>query len=124
MCYCNRTMKKVYYAHPITLYNTQIEKEDIKTLTSMGFEVYNPNSNECDEGYNKHGMQFFQDIIAKCDGVVFRSFPDGSIPAGVAKEIGWAEEYELFVLELPRMVTSRTLGVNETRTYLKEMGRS
>ena len=64
----------------------------------------------------------FQPLVAKCDLLFFRALPDGRIPAGVAREIGFARELGLPVLELPSGVISRTMNVAETKEYLRESG--
>jgi len=38
--------RKIYYAHPLNIYNTAQEKRNIATLESLGFEVVNPNCAE------------------------------------------------------------------------------
>ena len=59
---------------------------------------------------------------SKCDGVVFRGLPDGRIPAGVLKELDWARECGLPILELPSNFTGRSMTVDHTREYLREIG--
>lgn len=76
---------KVYYAHSISIYNTPQEQRDIDLLKSIGFDVVNPNQEIHDKGYKKRGMQYFVDLVNECDLIAFRSHPDGSIPAGIAK---------------------------------------
>lgn len=112
----------VYYAHPISLYNTPQEARDIATLEMMGFTVLNPNGAEHDAGYKAHGMDYFQDIVSRCNVLAFRAFADGSIPAGVVKEIGFARQAGLPVIELPAALTRRSLSVEVTRETLSELG--
>jgi len=107
-----------YYAHPVSIYNTPQEERDIQLLTDLGFEVLNPNTPEHSEGYKMGGMDYFESIISKCDLVAFRAFPDGSVPAGVAREIEWSDK----VIELPSCVYGRTMDVSETREFLSESG--
>jgi len=111
----------LYYAHCMAIYGTPQEKRDIDLLESNNFGVYNPNSEFCQNGYSEYGMNFFRPIILACDGLVFRGNPDGSIPAGIAKEVAIAQEHR-FILELPCGITRRTMSVEETREYLKESG--
>jgi hypothetical protein len=124
---------KVYYAHCMAIYNTQQEVRDVALLSSMGFDVLNPNCPElsqtvrqmrADGKSSTNIMDFFMKIVASedIDALVFRALPDGSLPAGVAKEIKVAEECGKPILELPSGNTRRTLSVQETREYLREIG--
>lgn len=113
---------KIYYAHPISMYGTILEKEDLdmlKRLHPMAI-IYNPATDkEAKEGYKKHGMTYFYEIIDDCDYLYFRSFSDGKIGAGVWGEIERAEAVHCEVLEIPTL-EDRKLSVNETREYLKK----
>lgn len=126
---------KVYYSHCMAIYDTPQEKRDVKDLKLMGFEVFNPNSSKCDEVVSKirrHAchfydpgekiMDFFMNEVKKCDVLAFRSLPDGSIPAGVHKEIAIAEETGKPIIELPSLIKRQILTVSQTRQYLKEVG--
>jgi hypothetical protein len=114
----------IYYAHPISLYNTRVERQDTALLEELGFCVVNPNHPTHAEGYVNKGMEYFKDIVGNCDALAFRAFPDGSIPAGVAKEIKWAREVTDIIFELPTGVIRRSLSVEVTREMLKELGLS
>jgi len=111
---------KIYYAHCITLYGTKQEERDVDTLESLGFDVLNPNASEYQKAYKNIGMKFFEDLVLRCDGVAFRGLPDGSIPAGVAKEI--ETNGERLLIELPNAVKRRSLSVNLTREYICDTG--
>ncbi len=112
----------VYYARPINLYNTPQDLRDIEIISKMGFEVINPNKDDLQKRYKSEGMVVFLNIIADCDGIVFRSFPCGSISAGVYKEIRQAEDLGKFVIELPSLLSRRILSIDDTREYLKLIG--
>lgn len=114
---------KVYYAHPITLYGTPAETRDIATLEALGFEVVNPNTPELDAAYKERGMEVFTPVVESCDALAFRSFPDGSIPAGVAQEIKVIHALNRPVIELPHMIGNRILSLENTRCYLAESER-
>jgi uncharacterized small protein (DUF1192 family) len=136
---------KVYYAHCMAIYDTPQERRDFNTLVLLGFEVVNPNSPEINERcdalrteirhwnanadadaspdyFRDAGKEvmdtIFKPLVEFCDAVVFRALPDGSIPAGVARELEWAKGP---VLELPGGIR-RFLTVAETRQYLHEVG--
>lgn len=111
---------KCYYAHCLAIYNTHQEKRDVKLLESLGFKVVNPNQRKYQKIYETHGMLFFKKLAQKCDVIAFRSLPSGEVPAGVAAEIDCG--VSIPVIELPSGISRRTLTVNETREYLKEIG--
>ncbi len=116
---------RVYYAHCKSIYGTPQEERDIKLLEALGFEVYNPNR---DWGvvppWDKNNpMDFFCQLVTACDCLAFRGLPgiDG-LPAGIGAEVTHARSKEMPVFELPSFFGKRTLGVEETRQYLKEVG--
>lgn len=113
---------KVYYARPISLYGTKQEERDKDTLAALGFEIIDPNKAELVERYKTEGMKVYLELVHQADLVAFRAFPDGSIGAGVMKEIREAEERDMPVIELPTILSNRVLSVNDTREYLKLMG--
>lgn len=109
---------KVYFARPISAYGNLQDQRDLQLLEDLGFTVINPNK-ECLEGeYKARGMQTYLDLVVECDLVIFRSFPDGKISAGVYKEITCGVP----ALELPGLLSSRELSVEDTREYLKLLG--
>lgn len=113
---------KIYYARPISLYNTPQDQRDLDQLALMGFEVVNPNKEELHKRYQVEGMGVFLEAVKDCDSLAFRSFPDSKISAGVYKEIKQAEEIGKPVIELPTITSSRVLSVEDTREYLKLLG--
>ena len=113
----------VYYAHPLSLYGTPIEKRDVTMLVSMGFDVINPNCQTFEEGYKREGMEYFRKFVEKANVLAFRAFPDGSIPAGIAQEIQMAEAAKIPVFELPCGIKRRALSVEATREYLQDVGK-
>lgn len=121
---------RVYYAHCLAIYDTPQEARDMQTLFRLGFDPYNPNSPEVEAKITAHKaanpngnyMEFFRSLVTGCDALVFRALPDGRIPAGVAKEIDYAREANMPVFELPSRILGRTIGVEETREYLREVG--
>ena len=119
-------MKKIYYAHSMHLYNTSQEKRDVELLEKLGFEVINPNSEQTQrevEEYKKiHGtantMKYFNDILLECDALAFRAHINGRIPAGVGYEINVMLSNNKQVIELPALLESDFMSINETRQYL------
>lgn len=117
-------MSKIYYAHPISIYNTKQEDRDIELLNKLFPDhlIYNPSKDEnASDGYEMCGMDYFFGEITDCSILAFRSFPDGNIPKGVYSEIEAAKELEMPVIELPSYY-NRKLSVDDTRQYLIESG--
>lgn len=115
-------MIKIYYAHPLSLYDTPQEERDIATLELLGFNVFNPNSVDCEEGYRSNGMLYFKEIIQSMNALAFRAIPGLGIPAGIASEINDAKELGLPIIELPCSLEMRAMSVAQTREYLHEIG--
>lgn len=113
---------KIYYARPISLYNTVQEQRDLELLTFLFLDVLNPNKEELKRRYDIEGMEVFTQAVSDCDALAFRSFPDGKISAGVKKEIDKAIELNKPVIELPSITSNRILSVDDTREYLKLLG--
>jgi len=121
---------KVYYAHGLALYGTKQEARDLDTLFALGFEVVNPSNpehaqvvrNMKESGQGERVMDYFVSVVDGCDAVAFRALPDGSVPAGVAKEVERAVSKGKPVIELPSCMSRRTLTVEQTREYLAEAG--
>lgn len=141
-----------YYAHCMSIYGKLTEARDVEALRALGFAVVNPNdqdiSKRCEEirdtvertGYWEAGSPgpgltfrytdastaimevIFKPLARSCDVLAFRALPDGTIPAGVAKEIQWAIEAGKTIIELPCSLKRRTLSVELTREYLREVG--
>lgn len=116
---------RVYYAHCLSIYDTPQEQRDLQIMDDLGWEVYNPNNDECSAGYREKGMDFFFDLLrnGNFDAVVFRAIPDGRIPAGVMKEVNFASNnIGLPIIELPTNLRGRDMNVEQTREYLRLCG--
>lgn len=113
---------KIYYARPISLYNTKQEERDLLLLTQLSLDIVNPNKAELQKRYDIEGMDVFTAAVKDCDALAFRSFQDGKISAGVKKEIDTALELGKPVIELPTITSKRCLSVEDTRAYLSLMG--
>lgn len=112
--------KKIYYAHPMVLYNSVIETNDVKMLEELGFEVVNPNSPGVEEAYlEKRAFGFFFDMVKTCDALAFRGILD-KITTGVGKEITYAQEHKMPIIELPYITEERFLSAGTTNTYFRK----
>ena len=94
-------MKKAYYAHPITLYGSIIEKEDVQLIEKIGFEVVKPLGAfyimPSTESFNINGDTFSREImkeqaVAIVPGSIFGSYSDNMIRISYATEISKLEE--------------------------------
>jgi len=119
---------KVYYAHCQAIYDTKQETRDVNLLNQLGFEVLNPNESphslmaQVIKTRGENVMTYFEGLVEGCDVLAFRALPDGRIPAGVAKEIEVAKTNHKMIIELPSRIAGRSIGVEETREYLAEIG--
>jgi hypothetical protein len=104
-------VKTVYYAHPMALYGSPVERKDLSTLRALGFKVINPALKE----YATLDMDGFVKLACSCDLVAFRAFEDGKIGSGVAKEIEGARTKGIPVMEMSGDLSRRVLNRNETR---------
>lgn len=120
---------RVYYAHNMALYGTPQERRDIALLEALGFTVCNPSDpaiietvrsrKELEQDY----WDIFEYLIERCAALAYRALPSGMIPAGISKEIDIAIVRGLPVIELPwGHLPDRTLSVEATRAYLREVG--
>ena len=86
---------KVYYAHPMSWYDTFAETEDVVALEEAGHEVLNPNQQRYSDevqrlrskGLGHMVMEPFMRAVKECEAVAYRPFKDGRVGAGVAKEV-------------------------------------
>lgn len=128
-------MMKIYYAHPISDYNTTTEARDVALIETAFGEgvVLNPNSTTHENGYKERrardgkGMNYFyEEVLPACCACVFRAFPDGKIGAGVAGEIQWFLDNDHPVFEITDRLglplntyAHRVLTVEETKARLQ-----
>jgi hypothetical protein len=91
--------KRIYFAHPVSVYNTPLEKELIELIQYLfAVEVENPNQLHHQKGYatfkekyknhpTKSGMTYFYEVVLpSCDSCVCQVYLDGKWGAGVAHE--------------------------------------
>lgn len=128
---------KVYYAHFMGIFNTPQEKRDIEMLERLGLEVVNPNTPGIQAQVKKQlkiesYMSMFNTVfffrVRNCEVFAFRPLPDGRIPGGIAMELKVAQEWRnkddssKIIIELPCGIHSRSMGKEDTREYLENMG--
>jgi hypothetical protein len=79
---------RLYFAHPITTYNTALEKECeafVRRYIGADIDLVNPNSEEHQKAYNS--FNHWIELAETCSICVFLPFPDKRIGSGVAAEI-------------------------------------
>lgn len=121
-------MKKIYFAHPITDYGTERQAAAVAYLSEQ-WQVVNPDHPGHQAGYAADGMAYFERLAASCDLLAFMRFPDGSIGAGVGKEIDaakragirWIVEY--FAGQIYPVYGDPTpvLSVEDTRAKIRQL---
>ncbi|MCK9351277.1 MAG: hypothetical protein WCT49_04445 [Candidatus Paceibacterota bacterium] len=88
-------MKKLYFAHPINTYGTELEKELLVKITDAfpDWEIENPNQEKYRLGYEawvkEHGRgmeYFYRQVLPGCAGCIVLPFRDGMWGAGVFGE--------------------------------------
>lgn len=92
-----RTIRRLYFAHPINVYDTPLETTLIRTIGAhpqlSRFTLENPNTKAHSAAYearktiSEDAMSYFAEVVGKCAAVVFLAFPDGKIGGGVWYEI-------------------------------------
>lgn len=83
-------MTTVYYAHPMSWYGTEPERADLQLLATEFETVINPGASDVKLAFShwQHTpMEFFLNLVSTADALVYRTFTDGKIGAGVAQEI-------------------------------------
>lgn len=128
-------MASFYFAHPTTMYDTGAERQLMARFqrSHPGVGVENPNKPEHSEGYAKGGMDYFVQLCNSQDGVFYAPFADGTVGAGVAKEVQSFADRGAPVLEYDprtgdfvelspeaRLGASQVRDVDSTRARLKQ----
>jgi len=103
------TKLTVYYAHPMALYGTPVERDDLRLLKRLGFKVLNPAKRKLAT------MEAYIKLACSCDVVAFRAFQDGKIGSGVHAEVVAAVTAGIPIIEMPTFQSGRVLSRNETR---------
>lgn len=118
----DKNLKKIYYAHSMLHYGSELEHQDILLLERLGYEVINPNHPDNEAAYLKNrDFNVFFNLVSMCDVLAFRSVL-GKISAGVAKEIDFAYSKNIPVIELPTLTQDRILTIEETVKYCRPKG--
>ena len=115
---------RIYLAHPVTDYGGQRQATAVAILEAAGYEVEIPDQPHHQTGYRLGGMDYFMRVVEGCNALAFLRFHDGSIGAGVGKEILAAQMagipvYDIGYGELtPDSNPTPVLSVDDTRAKL------
>jgi len=126
---------RVYFAHPVNVYDTDLEKELLKLIQDFfgpGVEIENPNQPHHQVGYKtwkekykdhptKSGMTYFYEIVLPgCNMCVCQVFLDGKWGAGVANEAAFyiKKGQPVWMIE-PKTHKIRLLTVQERDLIVK-----
>ena len=115
--------KTIYFARPTALYDSPSDIRGYAVLLSAGYQIVDPNSPLHQLGYRASGMSWFLSLIEdEADALAYMTYPDGSIGAGVAREILEAHLHGLPVyrivdreLLLETEMPQRILSIAQTR---------
>jgi len=110
---------KIYYSHPMPLYGTKQESNERKQIIKKfpKGEIIDPGSFKDNPEKQREGMEYCLKLVSKCQAVVFSKFK-GKITAGVGKEVNYAIEKKIDVLELNE---DRFNRINKPVEYLSIM---
>ena len=129
--------KRCYFAHPMSIYNTEYEKEIIDSLSEK-FDVLNPSDKKYQEDIKKYReiyktnyMKYFDDLVLECDVVAYLPFTDYKIGAGVYYEAlkmfekgGEVYEIDYETYEISKVdidyIERNKLSIDETRERIKK----
>jgi hypothetical protein len=134
-------MKKLYFGHPVNVYNAPLENQLIKTigLAFPEWEIENPNQQKHQDGYKKwtaktgRGMDYyFQEVLPQMNGGIFLPFIDGKFGAGVFGEAEnlfkankkiWTINHQKIVKSVQSVNSLPFLSVDETRQRIYVAGK-
>lgn len=132
-------MKKLYFGHPINVYDTELEtklcEEISKIFHHLGWDIENPNKQKHQDGYQLwlktkgNGMKYyFEEVLPACHGGIFLPFRDGAWGKGVFGEaeflfsLGhpiWRITHDFTITKLDDLSKVRVLSVEETRLRIR-----
>ena len=122
---------RCYLAHPVTDYGgTARQRRAIELIELCGMEVVSPDAPHHGVQYLMRGMGYFVELVRECDALAFMRFPDGSVGAGVAREIRTALAEGMPVYDTDHgmsrvsQMPGSVLSVDETRALIKRLSSS
>jgi hypothetical protein len=110
-------------------YGSRASKKHVRSLQALGFTVIDPSSKEHSDKIlemknqgktSKDIMDYFVSVVEQCDHLAFRALSDGTISAGVGKEIRVMRKKGGQIIEMPNP-KRKVLSITATRQHLKAM---
>lgn len=91
---------RIYYAHPMIMYGSIKEAEDLRRIQKdyHEAEIINPSSIRPDDPNDS--MASYLRSIEECNLLIFRRIPNEPITGGIGKEINHALDKQIKVLEI------------------------
>lgn len=129
---------KVYFAHPVNVYDTELERGLLQEIAAAfpQYEILNPNAPEHRDGYQTYkeatgrGMDyFFQNVLPRAQACVVLAFRDCMFGTGTAAEALWFLRQGFPVWEIGPMGSiverenipdDQILSVEETRARIRD----
>jgi hypothetical protein len=125
-------MQKIYFGHPLSVYNTPKEKKLISIIeeTFPHSEVENPNQPHHAQGYQDWKKQkgngmlyYYEKVLPQMSAGVFLPFEDGMWGAGVFNEADFLQKHQKPIYEInfngeiyiAILDLSKKLSIDETR---------
>lgn len=123
----------IYFAHPINVYNTDLEKtlEEIIRINFPQYNLENPNQKYHQENYKfwkenfGNGMKYyFEEILPKMEAGIGLPFDDGMYGAGIVGELEillekrkpiWEINSSGIIKKIDALDKSRILSIEETK---------
>ncbi|QYO75664.1 hypothetical protein [Devosia salina] len=110
-------------SRPTALYDSAADIHGYAVLLSAGYSIVDPNLPLHQLGYRASGMAWFLSLIEdEADALAYMTYPDGSVGAGVAREILEAHLHGLPVFRIvdrelvpETEMPSRILSIAQTR---------
>ena len=92
---------KLYYAHAMCIYGTELEEEERKQIAEKfpGYEIVDPGEYEGNPEKSRNGMKYCFGLIKDCNALVFSKLLS-KVTAGVGLEVTFALSKGIPVFEL------------------------
>lgn len=104
--------KFVYFAHSMSDYHTQWERDALKYIQAIfkEYTVLNPSGAHHQVKWQKEGMSYFDRyFLPKMDAIAYTPFPNKTVGSGVAYEIIHAMTSDIPIYQMSREFDYMTL---------------
>ena len=129
---------KVYFGHPINVYNTKLESRLIAAIkkTFPGWDIENPGEKRHGEACRRWGEKtgnvmdyFYKEVLPDCQAGVFLPFRDGKWGAGIFGEAKYLAENKCSIWQIDTKghitrilldeLAALTLSIEKTRKRIR-----